>query len=137
MEVDHPSQPATRAPSPRLRPDDRRPERRHARPGGRQGSDAGEDDVGNGEGVLAGRRPGRPAAWRYESRPGADRSHRRRDAEVANVPKALRYLAMGLACALAATAAMSGQAGRPAPALAPFDVMGKSIEDLQRAMQAG
>ena len=46
---------------------------------------------------------------------------------------------LALACAFTTGAGLRGQSGRPAPetALPVFDVMEKSIEDLQRAMQAG
>jgi Asp-tRNA(Asn)/Glu-tRNA(Gln) amidotransferase A subunit family amidase len=48
-------------------------------------------------------------------------------------------VAIALACACAAAPSVRAQAGRPAAAgaLPAFDVMEKSIEDLQRAMQAG
>ena len=47
-----------------------------------KGQTQDEDDVGVGQGVLARRRSGRRAARRPEQGQGADRGHRRRDAEV-------------------------------------------------------
>ena len=47
-----------------------------------KGADEEENDVGIGEGLLAGRGPGRRAARRHESRQRADGSHRRSAAAV-------------------------------------------------------
>ena len=83
---------------------------------------------------LAGCRSGRRAARRPRSREGTDRGHGRRDAQVklpASVCVALFWRPPGRRPFAAR------RRGRPpANAATPFDVTEKSIEELQRAMQA-